>query len=68
MKKLFNKNNVKNKNNLEQLNQEIAYLEEEIQKLKQQNKVQKIRIERKNLELQKNWLKELGIGGVYEKV
>ncbi len=65
---MFNKNNVKNKNNLEQLNQEIAYLEEEIQKLKQQNKVQKIRIERKNLELQKNWLKELGIGGVYEKV
>lgn len=60
MKKLFNKNNVKNKNNLEQLNQEIAYLEEEIQKLKQQNKVQKIRIERKNLELQKYWLKELG--------
>mgnify|MGYP002799928216 FL=1 len=68
MKKLSNQNNVKNKNNLEQLNQEIAYLEEEIQKLKQQNKVQKIRIERKNLELQKNWLKELGIGGVYEKV
>lgn len=60
MKKLFNKNNVKNKNNLDQLNQEIAYLEEEIQKLKQQNKVQKIRIERKNLELQKYWLKELG--------
>lgn len=60
MKKLFNKNNVKNKNNLEQLNQEIAYLEEEIQKLKQQNKVQKIRIERKNLELQKYWLKILG--------
>ena len=59
MKKLFNKNNVKNKNNLEQLNQEIAYLEEEIQKLKQQNKVQKIRIERKNLELQKYWLKAL---------
>ena len=65
---MSNQNNVKNKNNLEQLNQEIAYLEEEIQKLKQQNKVQKIRIERKNLELQKNWLKELGIGGVYEKV
>ena len=65
---MFNKNNVKNKNNLEQLNQEIAYLEEEIQKLKQQNKVQKIRIERKNLELQKYWLKELGIGEVYEKV
>lgn len=59
MKKLFNKNNVKNKNNLDQLNQEIAYLEEEIQKLKQQNKVQKIRIERKNLELQKYWLKAL---------
>lgn len=60
MKKLFNKNNVKNKNNLEQLNQEITYLEEEIKKLQQQNKVQKIRIERKNLELQKYWLKELG--------
>ena len=65
---MFNKNNVKNKNNLEQLNQEIIYLEEEIKKLKQQNKVQKIRIERKNLELQKYWLKELGIGGVCEKV
>ena len=59
MKKLSNQNNFKNKNNLEQLNQEIAYLEEEIQKLKQQNKVQKIRIERKNLELQKYWLKAL---------
>ena len=57
---MFNKNNVKNKNNLEQLNQEITYLEEEIKKLQQQNKVQKIRIERKNLELQKYWLKELG--------
>ena len=68
MKKLSNQNNVKNKNNLEQLNQEITYLEEEIKKLQQQNKVQKIRIERKNLELQKYWLKELGIGGVYEKV
>lgn len=65
---MSNQNNIKNKNNLEQLNQEIAYLEEEIQKLKQQNKVQKIRIERKNLELQKYWLKELGIGEVYEKV
>ena len=60
MKKLSNQNNVKNKNNLEQLNQEIIYLEEEIKKLQQQNKVQKIRIERKNLELQKYWLKELG--------
>lgn len=60
MKKLSNQNNVKNKNNLEQLNQEITYLEEEIKKLQQQNKVQKIRIERKNLELQKYWLKELG--------
>lgn len=59
MKKLSNQNNVKNKNNLDQLNQEISYLEEEIQKLKQQNKVQKIRIERKNLELQKYWLKAL---------
>ena len=68
MKKLSNQNNIKNKNNLEQLNQEIIYLEEEIKKLKQQNKVQKIRIERKNLELQKYWLKELGIGEVYEKV
>lgn len=65
---MSNQNNIKNKNNLDQLNQEIAYLEEEIQKLKQQNKVQKIRIERKNLELQKYWLKELGIGEVYEKV
>ena len=60
MKKLSNQNNVKNKINLEQLNQEIIYLEEEIKKLQQQNKVQKIRIERKNLELQKYWLKELG--------
>lgn len=59
MKTLSNQNNVKNKNNLEQLNQEITYLEEEIKKLKQQNKVQKIRIERKNLELQKYWLKAL---------
>lgn len=59
MKKLSNQNNIKNKNNLEQLNQEIIYLEEEIKKLKQQNKVQKIRIERKNLELQKYWLKAL---------
>ncbi len=65
---MSNQNNIKNKNNLEQLNQEIIYLEEEIKKLKQQNKVQKIRIERKNLELQKYWLKELGIGEVYEKV
>lgn len=65
---MSNLNNVKKENSIEQLNQEIAYLEEEIQKLKQQNKVQKIRIERKNLELQKYWLKELGIGGVYEKV
>ena len=47
-------------NNLEQLNQDIAYLEQEIKKLKQENKVQKIRIERKNLELQKYWLKILG--------
>lgn len=59
MKTLSNQNNVKNKNNLEQLNQEITYLEEEIKKLKQQSKVQKIRIERKNLELQKYWLKAL---------
>ena len=47
-------------NNLEQLEQEIFYLEEEIKKLKQVNKVTQIRIERKNLELQKYWLKELG--------
>lgn len=47
-------------NNLEQLEQEIFYLEEEIKRLKQANKITKIRIERKNLELQKYWLKELG--------
>ena len=69
MQQLHNLQNQQNKdNNLEQLDKEILYLEEEIKKLQQQNKVQKIRIERKNLELQKNWLKELGIGGVYEKV
>lgn len=45
---------------LEKLEQEIFYLEEEIKKLKQVNKVTQIRIERKNLELQKYWLKELG--------
>ena len=45
---------------LEKLEQEIFYLEEEIKKLKQVNKVTQIRIERKNLELQKSWLKELG--------
>ena len=69
MQQLHNLQNQQNKdNNLEQLDKEILYLEEEIKKLQQQNKVQKIRIERKNLELQKYWLKELGIGGVYEKV
>ena len=47
-------------NNLEQLEQEIFYLEEEIKRLKQANKITKIRIERKHLELQKYWLKELG--------
>ena len=47
-------------NNLDQLEQEIFYLEEEIKRLKQANKITKIRIERKNLELQKYWLKELG--------
>lgn len=47
-------------NNLEQLEQEIFYLEEEIKRVKQANKITKIRIERKNLELQKYWLKELG--------
>ena len=47
-------------NNLEQIEQEIFYLEEEIKRLKQANKITKIRIERKNLELQKYWLKELG--------
>lgn len=46
-------------NNLEQLEQEIFYLEEEIKRVKQANKITKIRIERKNLELQKYWLKEL---------
>lgn len=45
---------------LEKLEQEIFYLEEEIKKLKQVNKVTQIKIERKNLELQKYWLKELG--------
>ena len=47
-------------NNLEQIEQGIFYLEEEIKRLKQANKITKIRIERKNLELQKYWLKELG--------
>ena len=47
-------------NNLEKLEQETFYLEEEIKRLKQSNKITKIRIERKNLELQKYWLKELG--------
>ncbi len=47
-------------NNLEKLEQETFYLEEEIKRLKQANKITKIRIERKNLELQKYWLKELG--------
>lgn len=47
-------------NNLEQIEQEIFYLEEEIKRLKQANKITKIRIERKNIELQKYWLKELG--------
>ncbi len=61
MQQLHNLQNQQNKdNNLEQLDKEILYLEEEIKKLQQQNKVQKIRIERKNLELQKYWLKELG--------
>lgn len=45
---------------LEKLEQEIFYLEEEIKKLKQANKVTQIRIERKSLELQKYWLKVLG--------
>ena len=62
MQQLHNLQNQQNKdNNLEQLDKEILYLEEEIKKLQQQNKVQKIRIERKNLELQKYWLKELGL-------
>ena len=61
MQQLHNLQNQQNKdNNLEQLDKEILYLEEEIKKLQQQNKVQKIRIERKNLEIQKYWLKELG--------
>lgn len=47
-------------NSLEQLEQEVFYLEEEIKRVKQANKITKIRIERKNLELQKYWLKELG--------
>lgn len=58
---MSNLNNVKKENSIEQLNQDIAYLEEKIKKLKQQNKVQKIRIEREKLELQKYWLKELGL-------
>lgn len=45
---------------LENLEQEIFYLEEEIKKLKQANKVTQIRIKRKSLELQKYWLKVLG--------
>lgn len=61
MQQLHNLQNQQNKdNNLEQLDKEILYIEEENKKLKQANKVTKIRIERKNLELQKYWLKELG--------
>ena len=61
MQQLHNLQNQQNKdNNLEQLEQEIFYLEEEIKRLKQANKITKIRIERKNLELQKYWLKTLG--------
>lgn len=47
-------------NSLEQLEQEVFYLEEEIKRVKQANKMTKIRIERKRLELQKYWLKTLG--------
>ncbi len=47
-------------NDLELLEREIIYLEEKIKKLTQENKMTKIRIERKRLELQKYWLKTLG--------
>ena len=47
-------------NNLEKLEQETFYLEEEIKRLKQANKITKIKKKKKNLELQKYWLKELG--------
>lgn len=51
----------KEKNNNYNLDKEILYLEKQIEKLRQENKMAKIRIEKKNLELQKYWLKALGL-------
>lgn len=42
------------------IKEEISALEKEIEQLKKENRERKIRIERKNLELQKYWLKILG--------
>lgn len=51
----------KEENNNYNLDKEILYLEKQIEKLRQENKMAKIRIEKKNLELQKYWLKALGL-------
>ena len=51
----------KEKNNNYNLDKEILYLEKQIEKLRQENKMAKIRIEKKNLELQKYRLKALGL-------
>ncbi|HIR48987.1 MAG TPA: hypothetical protein IAB35_03320 [Candidatus Faecimonas gallistercoris] len=44
-----------------EVQEEILFLKREIKKLQEENKATKIRIERKNLELQKYWLKALGL-------
>lgn len=41
-------------------NNDLDYLKKEIEKLRQENKIAKIRIEKKQLELQKYWLEVLG--------
>jgi len=40
-------------------NNDLDYLKKEIEKLKEENRKTKIRLERKSLELQKYWLKIL---------
>lgn len=40
-------------------NNDLYYLKKEIEKLKEENRKTKIRLERKSLELQKYWLKIL---------
>lgn len=40
-------------------NNDLCYLKKEIEKLKEENRKTKIRLERKSLELQKYWLKIL---------